>query len=190
MQTSDEELVERTLAGDQEAYGVIVERYQGRVVNFLYRIISNYDRCHDLAQDVFFRVYRALDRFDPQYRFSTWFFRVAQNLAIDDLRKKRFKTVSLHKESREDGESWEQEVASEDPHPYGNLRNMERGQAIEKAIEALPWEYRELILLRHFADMAYQDIADLKEMPLGTVKNKLFRGRQLLKKTLMDFLED
>ena len=81
-------------------------------------------------------------------------------------------------------------MASEDPNPYGNLRNLERGEAIEKAIEALPWEYRELILLRHFAEMAYQDIADLKEMPLGTVKNKLFRGRQLLKKTLSDFLED
>lgn len=189
-QPTDEALVFAILEGDTGLYGDLVERYQGRLINYLYRLLRNLDEAHDLAQEVFFKIYQALDRFDPQYRFSTWIFRVAQNAAIDHIRKRRLKLVSMHRhdDGEEEGRDWELPASGRGP--YGNLRNRERGEAIHQAVEELPWEYRELILLRHFGEMSYDEIARLKEMPLGTVKNKLFRGRQMLKEKLVDFLSD
>ena len=188
-QPTDEALVSAVLAGDVDRYGDLVERYQGKLVNYLYRLLRNLDEAHELAQEVFFKIYQALDRYDPRYRFSTWIFRVAQNAAIDQIRKRRLKMVSLTR-SDDGEEEREWEVPSGGRDAYGELRNVERGEAIRQAIEELPWEYRELIVMRHFGEMSYDDIARTKEMPLGTVKNKLFRGRQMLKETLRDFLVD
>ncbi len=101
---SDEELVAAVLGGRQELFAELVERYQGRLINYLYRILRNVDEAHDLAQDVFFKVYQALGGFNPQYRFSTWLFRVGQNAAIDFLRKRRFKLISLHRQDADTGE--------------------------------------------------------------------------------------
>jgi RNA polymerase sigma-70 factor (ECF subfamily) len=185
---SDEELVADVLAGDRDLYGEIVLRYQGRLVNYLFRLLRNLDDAHDLAQEVFLKVYRALDRFDPRYRFSTWLFRVGQNAAIDHIRKRRLQVVSIQRPDAESGGDREWEFPSPDPTPYGDTRNIERGQAIQEAVAALPWEYRELIVLRHFGELSYEEIATLKEMPLGTVKNKLFRGRQMLKQTLKEYV--
>jgi RNA polymerase sigma-70 factor (ECF subfamily) len=134
-------------------------------------------------------VYQVLDRYDPQYKFSTWLFRIAQNAAIDQIRRRRLKLVSLRLEDDE-GEGRDWEFPTPERGPYGDLRNRERAGAIQQAIEALPWEYRELILLRHFGELPYEEIARLKQMPLGTVKNKLFRGRQMLKERLHGFLAD
>jgi RNA polymerase sigma-70 factor (ECF subfamily) len=188
-QPTDEDLVAAVLAGDQELFGELVDRYQGRLVNYLYRLLRNADDAHDLAQEVLVKVYQALDRYDPQFRFSTWLFRVAQNAAIDQIRRRRLKLVSLRQEADE-GEERDWDLPSPDRGPYGAMRNQERGVAIQEAIDALPWEYRELILLRHFGELPYEEIARLKKMPLGTVKNKLFRGRQMLKEKLQDFLSD
>ena len=189
-QKSDEELVEAVLAGDEDCYRDLVLRYQSRVVNYLYRIVYNVEEAQDLAQEVFLRVYRALDRFDPKYRFSTWLFRVAQNAAIDRIRKRRLKVVSIHRPETGDSEGGDWDFASRDMGPYGELRNRERASAILEAIEGLREEYRELIVLRHFGELSYDEIAELKGMPLGTVKNKLFRGRQMLKEKLKEFLSD
>ena len=189
-QARDEDVVAAVLAGHTERYAELVERYQGRVVNYLYRVLHSVDDAHDLAQEVFFRVYRALDRYDSQFKFSTWLFRVAQNAAIDSVRKRRVHLVSMERPETEDSDGGSFEFASCDRGPYGALRNVERGHAIVDAIEGLPDEYRELIHLRHFAELSYGEIAELKSMPLGTVKNKLFRGRQMLKEKLGDFLVD
>jgi RNA polymerase sigma-70 factor (ECF subfamily) len=181
---TDEELVRSVLAGDRERFGTLVERYQGRLINYLYRLVRNLDEAHDLAQEVFVRVYQALDRFDPQYRFSTWLFRVAQNAAIDVIRKRRFRMVPLSRPD-DDGEgSWEIELEAGGPGALETLETEESGARVRAAIEGLPWEYRELILLRHYGELAYDEIAEAKGMPLGTVKNKLFRARQMLKGVL------
>lgn len=188
-QPTDEDLVAAVLRGDRERFGDLVDRYQGRLVNYLFRLLRSADDAHDLAQEVLVKVYQVLDRYDPQYRFSTWLFRVAQNAAIDQIRRRRLKLVSLRQDDSEgDGRDWD--LPSPERGPYGELRNRERGDAIQEAIEGLPWEYRELILLRHFGELPYEDIARMKGMPLGTVKNKLFRGRQMLKERLQDFLSD
>lgn len=189
MQPTDEELVAIALAGEPDRFGDLVRRYQGKLVNYLYRMLHNEDDAHDLAQEVFVKIHGALDRFDPRYRFSTWLFRVAQNAAIDLIRKRRLKVVSLHRED-DDGESTEIDVAANSLSPYQSMHNVERGAAIHRAIEELPWEYKELIMLRHYGELSYEDIAKMKEMPLGTVKNKLFRGRQMLKERLQVYLTD
>ena len=187
---SDVELITAVLKGNQETYGELVERYQGRLVNYLFRLLRNLDEAHDLAQEVFLKVYQALDRYDSRYKFSTWLFRVARNAAIDQIRKRRIQLVSTDRGGDSDGGSGTWEFPSQDPNPYGDLRNKERGEALQKSIDALPWEYRELILLRHFGELSYEEIAKLKEMPLGTVKNKLFRARQMLKVELREYLEN
>lgn len=187
---SDEELVEEVLAGERDLYGEIVERYQGRLVNYLNRMLRDREEAHDLAQEVFFKVYEALDRFDPTYRFSTWLFRVAQNAAIDQIRKRRLKLVSMHRPEDDKGGERDWEFPSRGRSPYGEVRNLERGEAIQRAVADLPPEYRELIVMRHFGELSYDEIATLKEMPLGTVKNKLFRGRQMLKQKLEEYVGD
>jgi RNA polymerase sigma-70 factor (ECF subfamily) len=188
-QPTDEELVAAVLAGDRDRFGDLIERYQGRLVNYLFRLVRSADDAHDLAQEVFVKVYQVLDRYDPQYRFSTWLFRVAQNAAIDQIRRRRLRLVSLSQEDPE-GEERDWELPAAERGPYGELRNRERADAIQEAIDALPWEYRELILLRHMGELPYEEIAKMKRMPLGTVKNKLFRGRQMLKEKLREYLSD
>jgi RNA polymerase sigma-70 factor (ECF subfamily) len=189
-QPDDAALVAQVLAGNRDRFEALVARYQARLINFLYRLVGDGNTAQDLAQEVFVKIYYALDRFDPHYRFSTWFFRVAQNVAIDELRRRRLKLVSLSGHDEKDGDQGDWEFPSDGPGPYQKLRNLERGDAIQEAIESLPWDYRELVVLRHFGELSYQEIADLHDMPLGTVKNKLFRGRQLLKDRLRDFLTD
>lgn len=180
----------RVLAGDQGSFGTLVARYQDRLVSFLYRMLRDLDTAHDLSQEVFLRVYQALDRFDPQFKFSTWTFRVAHNLGVDELRRRKVRWVPLQRQDAEDETPWEREFPSADPSPYHDLRNEQRGTAIQQAIDALPGDYRELIVMRHYAELSYEEIAQLKRMPLGTVKNKLFRGRQMLKEKLGAYLGD
>jgi RNA polymerase sigma-70 factor (ECF subfamily) len=186
---TDEELVAAILDGEVALYTDLVQRYQGRLVNYLNRFLFNVDESQELSQEVFLKVYRALDRYNPRYRFSTWLFRVAKNAAIDLLRKRRLKLVPMQRVGV-DGEAREREFPSEERDPYRVLRNLERRDAIGAAIDTLTDEYRELIQLRHFAEMTYEEIAEFKGMPLGTVKNKLFRGRRLLKARLAEYLTD
>jgi RNA polymerase sigma-70 factor (ECF subfamily) len=184
---TDEALVRAILAGDRERFEVLVGRYQTRLVNYLYRMVRNLEEAHDLTQEVFIRVYQALDRYDSQYKFSTWLFRVAQNAAIDVIRKRRIQLVPLTRRADEGSEATvDLELPDGQPSALETLQGRELDASIRSAIDALPWEYRELILLRHYGELAYEEIAEVKAMPLGTVKNKLFRARQLLKQHLLD----
>lgn len=184
---SDEELVASSLDGDEAAFGTLVRRYQRRLTAFLGQLVGNMELARELTQEAFIRAWGALDRFDPSYRFSTWLFRIAHNLGIDHLRRRRLQTVSLY---RQDSAGEEIEIAVVDLHkdPLGHFENLELAGTIREAIEGLRPEYRELVLLRHFGGLSYQEIADLKEMPLGTVKNKLFRAHSVLRRALQDYL--
>jgi RNA polymerase sigma-70 factor (ECF subfamily) len=184
---TDERLVELALDGDEEAFGLLVRRYQRRLTAFLSQLVGDLELARELSQEAFVRAWSALARFDPKYRFSTWLFRIAHNLGIDQLRRRRLKTVSLY---RTDAEGDEVEVVMPDAgkDPLGHLENHALASELREVIDELRPEYRELVLLRHFAGLSYQDIADFKEMPLGTVKNKLFRAHSVLRKALADFL--
>jgi RNA polymerase sigma-70 factor (ECF subfamily) len=141
----------------------------------------------ELAQEAFVRAWSALERFDPRYRFSTWLFRIAHNLGIDQLRRRRLQTTPLYRTDSE-GEEVEVVVPDLDKDPLGHLENRALASELRQIIDGLRPEYRELVLLRHFAGLSYQEIADFTEMPLGTVKNKLFRAHSVLRKALADFL--
>ena len=184
---TDERLVELALDGDEEAFGILVRRYQRRLTAFLSQLVGDLELARELSQEAFVRAWSALARFDPKYRFSTWLFRIAHNLGIDQLRRRRLKTVSLY---RTDTEGTEVEVVVPDTEkdPLGHLENDALATGLRQVIDELRPEYRELVLLRHFAGLSYQEIADFKEMPLGTVKNKLFRAHSVLRKALADFL--
>jgi RNA polymerase sigma-70 factor (ECF subfamily) len=179
----DEELIRRVLAGEEDLFAALVLRYQARIHSHVSRMVGNREDALDLTQEIFLKVFQALDRFNPEFKFSTWLFRIAGNAAIDQLRKKRPRTVPL--EIRDsDGVVSSPEYKSAEPDPLGRLRNVERGDAIQQAISELPPEFRELIALRHFGGLSYEEIAQVKGMPLGTVKNKLFRARAVLKERL------
>lgn len=188
-QLDDRSLVERILGGDRDLFGVLVSRYEKRVINYVYRITHRYEEAHDLAQEIFVKVYLAIDRYDPKYQFSTWLFRIAQNSAIDALRKKSISEVPLMRQTDDDPSGKEREFADDGISPYRALKNKQLSAAIDQAVEKLPTDYRELIQLRHFAELSYEEIASMKKLPLGTVKNKLFRARNLLKEALGSFVE-
>jgi RNA polymerase sigma-70 factor (ECF subfamily) len=180
----DVEIVRRVLAGREELFEVLVRRYQARVASHVTRMVGNRDDALDLAQEIFLKVFQALDRFNPAYKFSTWLFRIAGNAAIDHLRKRRPRTVPLETPDPDGPGPFAPEQRSTGLDPYAELRNSERGKAISRAIQELPADFRELIALRHFAGLSYEEIAGVKNMPLGTVKNKLFRARAVLKERL------
>jgi len=182
---SDEAVVARVVSGDDDRFALLVRRYQTRVHAHVAKMIGHREDALDLTQEIFLKVYQALHRFNPEFKFSTWLFRIAGNAAIDHLRKRRPRTVPLEIPDPEGpGRMSSIEYSSQDLDPYGELRNTERGRAISRAITDLPLEFRELIALRHFAGLSYEEIAEVKEMPLGTVKNKLFRARAVLKDRL------
>jgi RNA polymerase sigma-70 factor (ECF subfamily) len=188
-QLDDRTLVARILEGDRDRFTQLVSRYEKRVVNYVYRITHRYEDAHDLTQEIFVKVYLALDRYDPKYQFSTWLFRIAQNSAIDALRKKSVPEVSMAR-TGDDEEGKEREFADDEGiSPYRALKNKQLSAAIDAAVSRLPSDYRELIQLRHYAELSYEEIASMKKLPLGTVKNKLFRARNLLKDALGSFVE-
>jgi RNA polymerase sigma-70 factor (ECF subfamily) len=184
---SDERLVEISLDGDEEAYGIIVRRYQRRLAAFLSQLVGDMELARELSQEAFVRAWSALERFDPRYRFSTWLFRIAHNLGIDHLRRRRLRTMPLYR-TDPDGDEVEVVVADVSKDPLGHLENRALASELREVIDGLRPEYRELVLLRHFAGLSYQEIADFMEMPLGTVKNKLFRAHSVLRSALADFL--
>jgi RNA polymerase sigma-70 factor (ECF subfamily) len=184
---TDEKLVELALDGDEDAYGILVRRYQRRLTAFLSQLVGDIELARELSQEAFIRAWSALERFDPRYRFSTWIFRIAHNLGIDHLRRRRLQTVSLYRTDANGGEV-EVVIPAGDKDPLGHLENRVLAEELHQIIDDLRPEYRELILLRHFAGLSYQEIAEFKDMPLGTVKNKLFRAHSVLRKALAAFL--
>lgn len=184
-QEADEALVARVLSGEEDLFGTLIRRYQIRVHAHVTKMIGHREDALDLTQEIFLKVFQALSRFNPEYKFSTWLFRIAGNASIDHLRKRRPRTIPLEVPDQDGNlRMSSSEYKTGDLDPYGRLRNVERGDAISQAIGELPAEFRELIALRHFAGLSYEEIARLKEMPLGTVKNKLFRARAVLKDRL------
>lgn len=143
----------------------------------------------DLAQEVFLRVYLSLSSFDPRYRFTTWLYRIASNCAIDHLRRRQPPTYSLQLDRGDEHGEETRSIAGNDPTPHDVLRLRELERRLDRAVQALPPEFRQLILLRHRQHCRYDEIARITELPLGTVKNRIFRARELMRIELADLLE-
>ena len=189
-QPTDEQLVVAALAGERRAFEQLVRRHQRALVNHIYRHTNQREGALDLAQEVFLKVYQSLSSFDPKYRFTTWLYRIASNCAIDFLRKKQPQTCSLHTDPSQDrGEGPARTLADTEPTPHDVLRLRELKHRLETAVQNLPVDYRQLILLRHRQLCRYDEIARITQLPIGTVKNRIFRAREMLRNELKDVLE-
>src|SRR6266481_2545866 len=178
--TSDHVLLEETLAGDEDAFAELVRRYRNQITSYIYRMTNDYDGAVDLAQETFVRVYRAAERYQTTYAFSTYIYRIATNLAISELRKrKRRKLVSLTGffQSKDGAEPQEFNPADERPLPDKELVDAERRNAIARAISTLPEKYRAPLILRDVEGRTYEEIAGILQTSEGTVKSRISRAR-------------
>ena len=185
----DERLVDETLAGDRDAFGALVLRHQRGLVNYIFRLVGSRDLAMDLAQETFMKVFVSLASFDPRYRFTTWLYRIASNGAIDHLRRKQPRTLSLTPPTGDDDAQAAPAIPGHDPTPDDMLRLRELEGRLDKAIAELPVGYRQLIILRHRQHCRYDEIARIAQLPLGTVKNRIFRAREILRTRLADLLD-
>lgn len=178
----NEEAMARAVQSDPFEH--IVHRYHRPVTAFIYRMVGDYETALDLTQEVFLKVYAALDRYDERFKFSTWLFKIASNHTIDYLRKQTHRTHSLDA-VEENSEIHPPELISPEPSPERQSILRERRALIEAAIAELPLPYRQVIVLRHVAELSYEEIAQVTGLPLGTVKNRIFRAREAIRKKLI-----
>jgi RNA polymerase sigma-70 factor (ECF subfamily) len=182
-QTEDRALVRRCLRNDQAAYKALLERYQRPVFALVRRMVANEEEARDLAQEAFIRAFRNLKQFDQSRKFSSWLFRIANNLCIDHYRRRKLDTVPMVRRSDgEEEETWD--LPDTGPSPAETFSDRERARSLLAVVEALPPVYRMVILLRHQQGLTYDEIAETLDLPLGTVKARIHRAHKLLKEKL------
>lgn len=175
MEKSDFELVKDCLADNRESFGELVSRYKKLVYSVIYKFTRDNEEVNDLSQEVFIKIYRSLDKYDLQYKFSTWTVKVATNICLDSVRRKKLNTVSLDQIENRTG--------------YGNTPEdrfirKEKSMTVREAISELPEIYRVPIILYHQKGMSYKEIADALDKPMSIIKNRIFRARLVLKESL------
>jgi RNA polymerase sigma-70 factor (ECF subfamily) len=182
--TDDKTLITEALAGSQDAYKVLVERHRPAIYHIVFKFVREKEATADLVQETFMKAFASLETYRSEYKFSTWLYRIAANSAIDFLRKQRIRTLSLDATSEDfDGRS-EFDVPDLTYHPERDFEEHEKKISIQDAIDSLPEKYRQVILYRHKDDRSYDEIAEALNIPIGTVKARIFRARELLKKKL------
>ncbi len=186
---TDQTLVEMCLEGDERAARELVTRFERPVFSLIYRMVRDRELAEDLAQETFVRTLNNLKSYKKEYKFSSWLFKVGYNLTIDHLRKRTLSLVSIH--GSPDAVSPDQQAAteitleSEEPGPDEHLEARELGSEIEVAIGNLRPAYKTAILLRHVEGYSYDEIAQIMDIPLGTVKTYIHRARNELKAALV-----
>lgn len=184
----DADVVALAQQGRESAYRELIRRYERPVFSLVFRMVRDRTMAEDLAQETFIKVLNNIDRYDPDFKFSSWLFKIANNLAIDHLRRRQLPTISMHgapdatTASRIEATAFD--VASDGESALDELEARELGTAIEKAIAGLRPEYRSCIMLRHVEGRSYEEIAATLDLPLGTVKTYIHRARHELRKAL------
>ncbi len=185
---SDQDVVEHALEGRESAYRELISRYERPVFSVIYRMVRDREKAEDLAQDTFIKVFNALDKYDPSYKFSSWIFKIAHNTTVDLLRKKEPETLSLdgspHARTQEQAEASSLTAVSHDETPEDYTASKELGSEIEMALAELRPKYREALVLWHLEGRPYDEIAEIMDLPLGTVKTYIHRGRNELREKL------
>ena len=180
----DARLVERVVAGDGDAFRQLVERYQRPVYGLLLRMVREPPLAEDLAQESLIKAYRAIATFDRSRQFSSWLFKIAHNTAIDHLRKNRPPTVPLESDDGDRLDPLALLAAPESRSPEARARGRDLAEALQDALDALRPDYREAVLLRFQQGLPYDEIAEILELPLGTVKTHLHRARKQMAEAL------
>jgi RNA polymerase sigma-70 factor (ECF subfamily) len=190
---SDQEVVALARAGKEAAYRELLRRYERPVFSLIYRMVRDRDLAEDLAQDSFVKVLNALESYRPEYKFSSWVFKIANNVAIDQLRRRELDTLSLdgapNARTRDEVEATALQAVDRTESPLAELESRELGSRIEQAIAKLRPEYRSCILLRHVEGRSYEEIAETLDLPLGTVKTYIHRARHELREYLEPYKE-
>jgi RNA polymerase sigma-70 factor (ECF subfamily) len=181
---TDQELVKRSIEGDESAFNELINRYKRGVYTLIIRMVRNSETANDLSQDAFIKLYSSLSSYNPEYKFSSWLFKIANNLTIDYLRKQKGYVLSLDQPLETEKDTMQFQVSAGGEDPLDRIEALELGEKIKEAIEKLPPDYRRVILLRHVEDMSYEEIVEVTDLPLGTVKTLIFRGRRQLRKHL------
>ncbi|HEX8849847.1 MAG TPA: sigma-70 family RNA polymerase sigma factor [Gemmatimonadaceae bacterium] len=186
----DADVVALAQEGREVAYRELIRRYERPVFSLVFRMVRDRATAEDLAQETFIKVLNNIEKYVPEFKFSSWLFKIANNLAIDHLRRRHVQTVSM--DGAPDATSASQieatsfELASHGESALEELEAKELGSAIERAIAALRPEYRSCIMLRHVEGRSYEEIAATLDLPLGTVKTYIHRARHELRKALED----
>ncbi len=190
---SDAMLVQRTVAGDQKAFELLVIKYQRRVQRLIGRMVRDVDLVEDIAQETFIRAYRALHQFRGDAQFYTWLYRIAVNTAKKFLLElKRDVTVSqtaLERNDDEDETFRPRNEQTSDESPESVLAAKEIGQAVTAALEALPDDLKQAITLREMDGLSYEDIAEVMNCPIGTVRSRIFRAREAISAKVKPMLD-
>ena len=182
----DSDLVRAYLSGDGSAFDALSARYRDPLFFHVRKIVREESAVEDLLQEIFTKAFENLDKYNHEYAFSTWLYRIATNHTIDSLRKRKMVTHSIDAPIQSGDGDLTRELPSSAPSPHDQLQKKERAAHIQKTIESLPEKYREVLRLRHFEEMSYQEISEQLQQPIGTVKAQLFRARESLMKALKD----
>ena len=175
----DGAVVSAFLTGEERAFQELVDRYQTRLLNFIYRTIGDRERAEDLVQEVFIRVYRHLHRFDRSKKFSTWIYTIASNLAKNELRNRSRNPLVLFQAIRKNWQDDDRPLQFEDPasRPDDLYRKRHLRELVEQSVGRLPEHHREVFVLRELEGKSYEEIAEITSCNLGTVKSRLNRAR-------------
>jgi RNA polymerase sigma-70 factor (ECF subfamily) len=190
-QDTDTVLVQRTVAGDQKAYGLLVLKYQRRIQRLIGRMVRDVDLVEDIAQETFVRAYRALHQFRGDAQFYTWLYRIAVNTAKKFLLElKNDPTISENFSTSDDDDetSWKKNEPTTDEGPDTILAAKEIAVVVNAAMDALPADLREAIILREIEGMSYEDIAAAMDCPIGTVRSRIFRAREAISQRVRPLL--
>lgn len=176
MIASDIEIVNRCLAGDVNAFEVLIERYKKAIYNTAFRMMGNREEAEDVSQEAFIRIYNSLSKYNPEYKFMTWAMKITTNLCLDSLRKRKGETVPIDEGF---------EIKDGKDTPEEEYIKKENQKLVQDAIMKLPEKYREFLILFHLRNLSYQEIMDVTGDSLTIVKNRLYRARQMLKEELI-----
>ncbi len=173
-------LVIRAKDGDQKAYAELMQRYKDSIYFMALKMVNNKDDAMDLTVETFGKAFENIEKYKPDFAFSTWLFRIATNNCIDFIRKKRLNVVSLQSISEEDKDKKQLQIASDTLNPEQTGIKKQESEKLKSIVEQLPQRYRTLIILRYYDEESYEEIAQQLDLPLGTVKAQLFRARDLM----------
>jgi len=176
--------IKQVLKGDQSAYEDIVNLYQHKLYQVCYRMLASKEEAEDITQEAFVRAYINLHSFDQKRKFSTWIYRIATNLCIDRIRKKKPDYYLDAEVAGTEGLDMYSQIAADEQLPEETLEQMELQERIQYEISRLPDKYRAVIVLKYIEELSLQEISEILEMPLGTVKTRIHRGREALRKQL------
>ena len=186
---TDNILVDEFIAGNDAAFTQLVNRYKNPIINYINMMIGDYDIAADLAQETFLRVYQNIGRYNSLYQFSTWIYRIATNLAIDEIRYRKRRGQVFYRnvwENQADGAIEEREFALKDSNrsPSDEVLRKESGRVIGDAIRSLPPRYRTAFVMKEVQELSYDEIARILKTSPGTIKSRLHRARELLQRKL------